>query len=295
MNGVLLIARREWNAYFRSPIAAVGIAACLLIQGVYFHYMALTQKKLTGEALEEYFYVASGTTMAFALVMTMRLLAEERQTGTLTLLATSPLKDWQVVQGKYLAALAMILVLSVVSSYMPGLLFVNGKVSIGHLLVGYLGLVLLGSATASIGLFASSLTRHQVVALIIGALLTAVLLVLWMIARATDPPINEYLSALALWHDNFTPFRSGILKPKPAVYYVAMTCAPRRAWSLDDGARRRKEELGRWRFLQHFRHARCGSTLRPRSKWSHRRQLCQWYEWRPHRWRRAHRAMQRCA
>lgn len=223
MSSVFLIARREWGAYIRSPIAMVVIAAFLLIEGILFNHFALTEKLLTAEALSEFFNKASGMTLIVGIVLTIRLVAEERSTGTLTLLTTSPAKDWQIIFGKYLAAFAMILLVTALSVYMPLLLLVNGKISWGHLLVGYAGLLLLGSATAAVGIFASSLTKSQVVAAVVGAAILVVLLLMWMIARATEPPINGFLSALALHHENFKPFQSGILKLQPVVYYVVVT------------------------------------------------------------------------
>src|SRR3982751_3857089 len=97
MTGVLLIARRELFAYLRSPLGAVIIAGALLLDGIWFYWQGLTQKLLSAEVLQQFLYGASGTTMAAALFVSMRLFAEERQTGTLVLLNTSPLRDWQIV------------------------------------------------------------------------------------------------------------------------------------------------------------------------------------------------------
>ena len=88
--------------------------------------------------------------------------------------------------------------MTVLTLYMPLWLMVRGKISAGHILVGYTGMLLLGAASVAIGLFASSLARSQVVAVILGASIMAPLLMLWMLARAVDPPLNTFLSALAL-------------------------------------------------------------------------------------------------
>jgi ABC-2 type transport system permease protein len=106
---------------------------------------------------------------------------------------------------------------------MPALILVNGKVSLGHVLVGYAGLVLIGSAAIAIGLFGSALARSQVVAIIVSAAILACLLLLWAVARSVDPPLNRFLSALALHHDNFRPFMLGRLELGTVVYYLAMT------------------------------------------------------------------------
>jgi ABC-2 type transport system permease protein len=107
--------------------------------------------------------------------------------------------------------------------YMPLLIMVHGKVSWGQVGVGYLGLLLLGAAATSIGLFGSSLARSQVVGLIIGGALLAVMVILWAPARVVDPPLNEFLSALSLHHENFRPFMQGILELRRVVYYLVVT------------------------------------------------------------------------
>jgi ABC-2 type transport system permease protein len=223
MNQALLIARRELFAYLRSPLGSVIVAGALLIDGIWFYWQGLTQKLLSVEVLQQFIYGASGTTMAAALFLSMRLFAEERQTGTLVLLNTSPLKDWEIVLGKYLSALAVIVVLTALTGYMPALILINGKVSFGHVLVGYAGLVLLGSAAIAVGIFGSALARSQVVAVIVSAAILALMLLLWAVARSVDPPINRYLSGIALHHDNFRPFMTGRLEFGAVAYYLVMT------------------------------------------------------------------------
>jgi ABC-2 type transport system permease protein len=223
MNPTLLIARREFFAYLRSPLGSAIIAACLLIDGILFYFRALTPKLLSAEVLQEFIYSASGTTMIAGLVLSMRLLAEERQTGTLVLLNTAPIKDSQIVLGKYLSALIVLSLLTVLTAYMPALVFFKGNVSVGHILVGYLGLFLLGSASIAIGLFGSAIARSQIVAMIVGAAILTPLVLLWAVARAVDPPLNRYLSALALHHDNFRPFMLGRLDFGAVVYYLVIT------------------------------------------------------------------------
>jgi ABC-2 type transport system permease protein len=129
----------------------------------------------------------------------------------------------EIVIGKFLAAFVVLVVMTALTAYMPLLVGVNGKVSLGHVLVGYLGLILLGSAATAIGLFASALARSQVVAAIIGAALLGVLILQWMVAKAVDPPLNAFMSGLALHHENFRPFMQGILELKTVVYYVIVT------------------------------------------------------------------------
>lgn len=223
MSKSLLIARREMFAYLRSPLGSIVIGAALLVDGILFYWKGLTEKLVSAQVLSQFFYNASGVTMLAAIALSMRLVAEERQTGTFTLLNTVPIKDREIVLGKFISAFGVLSSMTLLTLYMPLLIFVNGKVSWGHILVGYAGLLLIGAAATAIGLFASVLARSQVVAVIIAALILAPLILLWMVAKAVDPPLNTFLAGLAFHHENFRPFMEGILSLEGVAYYLAVT------------------------------------------------------------------------
>ncbi len=220
----LIIARRELYAYLRSPLGSAIIAAALLVDGILFYWHSgIDQKLLSAQVLQEFFYDATAATMGAGLLLSMRLLAEERQAGTITLLNTAPIRDRDIVLGKFLSAFGMLTLMNLLTFYMPLMLYIRGKVSVGHIIVGYTGLFLFGSAVTAIGLFASSLARSQVVAFIIGAAVLAPLILLWVVARAVDPPFNTFFSGLALHHENYRPFMSGTLQFDRVAYYVMIT------------------------------------------------------------------------
>jgi len=224
VKGALLIARREMRAYLRSPFGYIVGAALLLIDGLLFQGYALgAGARLSAEVLHDFFFFASGTTMVAAILLSMRLLAEERQTGTLVLLNTAPLHDSEIVLGKFLSAFAFVVLLTAVTVYMPLLILVNGKVSLGHIAVGYLGLVLLAAATVAIGLFGSALAKSQVLAAVIGAGILVTMLLLWLVGKVTDPPLNTFLAAMALHNERQNAFMKGLLGLDNVVYYVAVT------------------------------------------------------------------------
>jgi len=223
MRNALLVAERELGSYARSLLGWAIAAAALLVEGVGFSANGLSGTRMSADVLREFFNGASGVTMIVAVLMSIPLLAGERERGTLVLLNTAPIKDVEIVLGKYLAALAMVLIVTLLSVYMPLLIFVNGKVSVGHVLVGYAGISLLGSAALAIGMLASSLSRSQVMAAIVGALLLAVMVTLWLVAKVADPPVSGFLSNLALHHQRQFPFMTGVLKLENVVYYVAVT------------------------------------------------------------------------
>src|SRR5204862_5505784 len=102
--------------------------------------------KRSSEVLKLFFEMSSGVMMVASVAISMRLVAEERQTGTINLLYSSPVRDGEIIAGKYLSALAFLAITLAVTVFMPLLVMVHGKVSFGHIAVGYLGLLLLGSA-----------------------------------------------------------------------------------------------------------------------------------------------------
>ncbi|HEY4012378.1 MAG TPA: ABC transporter permease [Polyangiaceae bacterium] len=220
----LLIAGRELRAYLRSPFGYIVAAATLLIDGLLFEGFALgAEARLSADVLFDFFYFASGTTMVASVLLSMRLIAEERQTGTLVLMNTAPVRDADIVLGKFLAAFGFVALLTLLTIYMPLLILVNGKVSLGHIVVGYVGLLLLAAASIAIGLFGSTVARTQVVAAIVGAGILVIMLLLWLVARVTDPPLSAFLAGLALHNERQNPFMRGLFRLDNAVYYVAVT------------------------------------------------------------------------
>jgi ABC-2 type transport system permease protein len=224
MNATFLIARRELGAYLRSMTGYVIAALALVVDGILFQAFVLGgPERLSAEVLSNFFFIAGGVTMIASIFISMRLLAEERQTGTLVLLTSSPVHDWEIVLGKFLSAFIFLALITLASVYMPALIFVNGKVSFGHMVAGYMGLLLLGSAALAIGTFGSALARTQVLAAIISGVLVVALVTCWMLARVTERPLQDVFTALALWQRHFTPFQAGQVHLRDVVYYLAVT------------------------------------------------------------------------
>lgn len=224
MNATFLIARRELSAYFRSMTGYVIAALFLLLDGLLFQGFVLGNgERLSAEILSNFFYISSGITMGASIFISMRLLAEERQTGTLVLLTSSPVQDWEIVLGKFLSAFTFLALTTVASIYIPALIFVNGKVSFGHMVAGYLGVLLLGSASIAIGTFGSAIARTQVLAAIFSGLLIVGLLICWLLSKVTERPLNDVFVALALHGKHFPPFQAGTIHLRDVVYYLMVT------------------------------------------------------------------------
>lgn len=223
MSKVMLVAGRELKSFFSTWMGYVICAAVLFINGLLFKAFAIgSQPKLSSQVLEDFFYFASGLAVVAGIFLAMRLVAEEKQNGTLVLFFTSPISERQLVYGKFLSALLFSLVFHLLSLYMPALIFIHGKVSLGHLASGYLMLVLIGGASIAITLFASVISPNQLIALVVGALVTLTLFVLWMVSDIVGPPFKELFGYLALHNKHFSPFSQGIVHTRDVIYYLSV-------------------------------------------------------------------------
>jgi ABC-2 type transport system permease protein len=224
MRSTFLVMRRELAAYLRSMTGYIIAAAVLIVDGVLFNALALGgAEKLSAEVLSQFFLIASGVSMIASVFISMRLFAEERQTGTLVLLTSSPIHDWEIVLGKFLSALIFLTLIMAATVFMPLLIFVNGKVSGGHMAAGYLGLLLLGSASLAIGTFGSSLARTQVLAAIFSGCIVVAMVVAWMLSKVTEAPFNDIFTALSLHGRHFPPFQAGTVHLRDVAYYLLVT------------------------------------------------------------------------
>ena len=223
MRATSIIYRRELGAYLRSPFAWVIAAVLLLLQGILFQAFALQGEQLSAIVLERFFYISGVIPLFGGVLLSFRLLAEERQTHSMVLLNTSAVRDSEIVLGKFLAALTFLAILLAVSFYMPLLIKVNGKITTSQVLVGYFGLFLWGAAVLAIGIFGSALAKSQIMAALAGAAITALMMFLWMFAKKLDSPVREVLQELDLWWVHFqNGFMRGVLNLKDVIYYVAV-------------------------------------------------------------------------
>jgi ABC-2 type transport system permease protein len=225
MTATWLIARRELGSYLRTMSGYVIAAVVLFVDGILFNVRALgsQQDRLSTEVLSQFFENSSGLVMAASVFLSMRLLAEERQNGSMVLLASSPVRERDIVLGKFLSAFIFLTLMTLAGLFMPMLILVNGKLSFGHVAAGYLGLLLLGSAALAIGTLGSTLARSQLLAAIISGCMVVCMIVVWMLGTVTERPLNDVFFALALWGRHFPPFQAGIIHLRDVVYYLAVT------------------------------------------------------------------------
>lgn len=225
MYGTLIVFRRELTQYFLTPFAYLIGAALLLLSGILFHndILASINVKPVNPALIPQFL--SFVLVFFAPLLTMRLLAEETREGTLELLLTAPVRDGEVVAGKFLGAwffytflllltLAYQVILLNLPRYIP---------DIGHAISAYIGIWLYGGATIAVGLLFSALTENQIVAAFLSM---TTLLLLWLADLAGQVISNIELATLVrqltLPGHFTTSFAVGLLRGEDVVYYVGI-------------------------------------------------------------------------
>jgi ABC-2 type transport system permease protein len=153
-------------------------------------------------------------------LISMRLFAEEKRTGTIEPLMTSPIHDWEIIIGKWLGAMVMYLCMLAISAINIGLLFVWGHPDFRPILTGYLGLILQGGTVLAIGTFISTTTKNQIIA---GAATFAVCLLLWVLSWVSSYNDAPWAAAVAYCSilTHFEPFSKGIIDTKDLVFYVS--------------------------------------------------------------------------
>ena len=223
MKNALLIVRRELNAYLKTPSGYIIAAVMLLWQGIAFNAYAMgTEERLSSVVLQLFFQVAGGSVIVTAVLLSMRLLAEERASGTQALLFTSPIREGEIVAGKFLASFCFLAIIILLSAYLPSLIFVHGKVSWGHIAAGYAGLLLLGACTLSVGMFASSLVKHPFLAVMLTGAFAALLEITFWVARIADPPWSNFLGYFAPFYTHLPDFGRGLVKLSDVVFYFSI-------------------------------------------------------------------------
>jgi ABC-2 type transport system permease protein len=155
-------------------------------------------------------------------LLTMRLLAEEQKLGTIELLLTAPVYDWEVVIGKYLASLTFFMTTLALTLYYVLLLYWFGNPDSGPIWSAYLGTILYGAAALSVGLLASSLTSNQIVAAVIGVGLLLLLTFIDLAADQLGGGLSTFLAEVGL-RSHFDDFSRGVVDTSNLVYYLALT------------------------------------------------------------------------
>jgi len=221
MKKALVLARRELAGCFFSPLAYVIGALFLLASGLWFFHRIFIPGN---EASLRPLFEAMATILVFAApLLTMRLLSEEYRSGTIETLMTSPVSDASVVIGKFLGVMAFYVTLLAGTGVYLALMAAYGQPDAGVAAMGYLGMVLLGGMFIAVGLFASALTSHQLVAALVGtAILAAGAIMTQLIVAYGGEPWNA-LAAKLNTMTYFRDFSRGVLDTRGVVFFLSAT------------------------------------------------------------------------
>ncbi|HSG40480.1 MAG TPA: ABC transporter permease [Thermoanaerobaculia bacterium] len=226
MNGVLATFRRELRAYFFSPLAYMVMCFFLAVSGVIFVLLVsqLNDPRSVGGPPLGFFFQASWLMLLLVIpVLTMRLISEELRSGSIEVLMTAPVTEGQVVTGKFLAAFAFYAALWLPTVVYGLSIHIFEKVDWGPVASGYLGVLLIGAFFLAIGVFASSMTRSQLLAAMTTvALLLLLFLVSLFEALFNNEMIKQALGYMNVWN-HIEEFSNGIVDSRRLVFYLSGT------------------------------------------------------------------------
>jgi gliding motility-associated transport system permease protein len=223
MKSSWVIAKRELRSFFDSLVAYILLVVFLGISG-FFTWLFGSDVFFIGQAtLQPFFSIAYFTLFFFIPALTMRMIAEEKRSGTLELLLTKPVSDWNVVMGKFLAALLLIIIAIALTLPYYITIWSLGPIDHGAVWCGYFGLILMSMAYISIGLFASSITNNQIVAFLLALFIGVFLLIIFDVLSGNFTGlIGQLLDYLSL-STHFDSISRGVIDLRDVLYFLSIT------------------------------------------------------------------------
>ncbi len=219
MHNTKSVFLREIRSFFNSPMAYIFLVIFAVVNGYFF----VNTFFLIGQAdMRSLFRVVPLVYLFFIPALAMGLIAKEKNTGTMEIIDTLPLKTYEFVIGKFLAAFSLILLgLLATSVHLITLISVGTNVDYGSVISGYLGLALVGGVYASVGIFASSVTDNQVVAFIIGVFLVLIFFLMdWMLVFVPSAlaGIIQFLSV----DYHLSNISRGVIDSRNLIYFFSL-------------------------------------------------------------------------
>lgn len=222
MSAVASVAKKEFRAFFQSPIAYVFITLFLVLSLWIFFF--LSNFFLIGQStLRTLFDWIPITFLIFVPAVTMRMWAEEQKLGTAELLLTFPVRDWEVVMGKFLAGFAFLTVAVLLTLPLAGTIIWLGNPDDGAMVAGYLGSILVGATYLAIGLWVSSLTQNQIVAFLISIIICFFLYIIGIppILAALPDWLVPFVANLSLG-GHYDSMGRGVIDSRDILYYISI-------------------------------------------------------------------------
>jgi len=228
MRNIWTIAKRELKAYFISPIAYVIIFMILLTLSIFFYidiYYAVSSQGYIPDIKRTLELLVFPLFFLAVPAITMRTMADENRMGTIELLLTAPVRDWELIVGKWLGSVLFFIIILAITWIYPLILnpMINPGVDQGMLVSGYLGIILLMSAMCAIGVFVSSLFSNQIAALIVTLIVILVLWVAGVPGQVITGSLGDFLRFFSFSDHYYNTFLTGILDIKDVVFYLSFT------------------------------------------------------------------------
>jgi ABC-2 type transport system permease protein len=223
MHAIWTITKKEFNSFFDSLVSYIFIVVFLGISG-FFTWLFGSDIFLIGQAtLKPFFSIAYFTLFFFIPALTMRMIAEEKRSGTIELLLTKAVSDWQVILGKFLACLILIMVALALTIPYYITVWILGPIDHGAVWCGYLGMIFMSATYISIGLFASSITNNQIVAFLLALFIGVFFLIIFdVLANNFTGTIGQLLSYLSL-STHFDSISRGVIDLRDVIYFLSIS------------------------------------------------------------------------
>ncbi len=218
MTPTLAIAKREIRTYFNAPVAYIVVSVYMLLAGYLFFSTLFIEKQAE---MRSYFNLVPMLFTFIIPAITMRLIAEEKSSGTLELLVTMPVREWEIVVGKFLAAMALLGTLIGLTMIYAVTLSFLGPIDKGPTYGGFFGLALMGGAFVAIGIMASSLTRNQIVAFILAFAISFGLYLCGRIVQIVPESLQPVVAFLSV-DGHFEGISRGVIDTRDVLYYLSV-------------------------------------------------------------------------
>jgi len=223
MHSIWVISKREFNSFFDSLVSYIFLVVFLGISG-FFTWLLGSDVFLIGQAtLQPFFSIAYFSLFFFIPALTMRMVAEEKRIGTIELLLTKAVSDWEVILGKFLACLTLIVIALALTLPYYITVWALGPIDHGAVWCGYLGMILMSMAYISIGIFASSITNNQIVAFLLALLIGVFFLIIFnVLSGSFTGTIGQLLDYMSM-STHFDSISRGVIDSRDLLYFLSIT------------------------------------------------------------------------
>ncbi len=223
MHSIWIISKRELNSFFDSLVSYIFIVVFLGISG-FFTWLFGSDIFFIGQAtLQPFFSIAYFTLFFFIPALTMRTLAEEKRSGTIELLLTKAVSDWEVILGKFFACLILILVALALTLPYYITVWSIGPIDHGAVWCGYLGMILMSMTYIAIGLFASSITNNQIVAFLLALFIGVFFLIIFDVLAGNFTGMTGQVLSFLSMSSHFDSISRGVVDSRDLIYFLSIT------------------------------------------------------------------------